>query len=203
MKKFLFVTAAALMATGFAAGAVRAEVAVGGPAPEFTLTDIEGEQHSLSDYEGQYVVLEWYNPDCPFVVKHYQSHNMQDLQELYTSEDVAWLMVNTGAPGKQGVYSPEEFASILEEQGAYATALLLDQDGAVGRLYGAQTTPHMYVIDPEGTLIYQGAIDDTPSVDVSDIPNSINYVAQALDESMQGEPVSMAQTKSYGCSVKY
>jgi len=180
-----------------------AQVTTDSAAPDFTLTDTAGQAHSLSDYSGRFVVLEWTNHDCPFVRKHYDSRNMQNLQQVFTNKGVVWLTVNSSAPGKQGNYPPMELSKMTAAEGAQPTAYLLDIDGAVGRLYGAQTTPHMYVIDPKGTLIYQGAIDSISSTDPSDIYKATNYVTQALNQAMGGDPVSVKATKSYGCSVKY
>ena len=180
-----------------------AEAVVGEAAPAFSLSDATGKSRSLSEFSGQFVVLEWVNPDCPFVRKHYGSGNMQQLQQTYTQKGVAWLTVNSSAPGKQGHLTPETARQFIEERGAHATALLLDPDGAVGRLYGAKTTPHLFVINPDGVLIYAGAIDDIPSPDPGDIPEAINYVATALNEAMAGEPVTVPASRPYGCSVKY
>jgi peroxiredoxin len=180
-----------------------AEPAVGEKAPNFTLTDVNGKTRSLSDFAGKYVVLEWTNHECPFVVKHYGSGNMQKLQADFTAKNVVWLTINSSAPGKQGHYAPEKWREVLAETKSAATATLLDPDGKVGKLYGAQTTPHMYVIDSEGILIYQGAIDSIKSTDAEDIPLSQNYVRAALDEAFSGNAVTEASTKAYGCSVKY
>jgi peroxiredoxin len=180
-----------------------AQVTTGQAAPDFKLTDTKGQVHSLSDFKGKHVVLEWFNHDCPFVVKHYESGNMQSLQKEYTGKGVVWLSINSSAPGKQGHYTPEESNKMTQDKGVSSTAVLLDSDGKVGKMYGAKTTPHMYVIDPQGVLIYQGAIDSTPSTDPADIPASKNYVKAALDASLSGGVVREATTKSYGCSVKY
>jgi peroxiredoxin len=187
----------------FAPVSVQADVKVGEPAPDFTLTDTNGDGHALSQYKGKYVVLEWFNYECPFVVKHYESGNMQKLQQEYTGKDVVWLSINSSAEGKQGQYAPEEMNKLASERGVKSTALLLDPDGKVGQQYGAKTTPHMFVIDPQGTLIYQGAIDDTPSADKDDVKTAKNSVKAALDAAMTGQPVAEPTTKSYGCSVKY
>lgn len=181
----------------------RAGVAVGQPAPAFTLTDSSGESRSLSDFAGSWVVLEWVNPDCPFVRKHYDSGNIQRLQATYAAQDVVWLSVNSSAPGKQGHLTPESAQAFLAQRQAAPTALLLDSDGAVGRLYGAKTTPHMFIINPEGIVAYNGAIDDRPSVDPDDVDGATNYVMQALAEAQAGQPVSVSSTQPYGCSVKY
>ena len=186
-------------------GRVRAaEAVVGQPAPDFTLTDAAGTVQSLAAHRGRFVVLEWFNKDCPFVRKHYDSGNMQRLQAAYTARRVIWLTIASSAPGKQGyLASPEEAREVIKQRGAHQTALLLDPDGAVGRRYGAKTTPHMFVINPEGRLIYAGAIDNRPSVDPADIAGAANYVERALEEAMAGKPVSTPETRSYGCSVKY
>lgn len=180
-----------------------ASVTTGDAAPNFTLTDSNGTAHSLSDFKGKHVVLEWINHDCPFVKKHYKSDNMQSLQKEFTEKGVAWLSIASSAPGKQGHYDGAAWNLMTKDKGAQPTAVLLDADGTVGKLYGAQTTPHMYVIDPDGTLIYQGAIDDNPSADPADIAGSENYVRSALDSALAGEPVESGSTKAYGCSVKY
>lgn len=180
-----------------------AEIQTGTKAPEFSLTGIDGQSRSLSEFSGKYVVLEWVNHSCPFVVKHYSSGNMQNLQKTYTDKGVVWLSINSSAAGKQGNMSPEDWKKTQTEKNSAATDTLLDPDGTVGKLYGAQTTPHMYVVNPEGNLIYQGAIDSVESTDATDIPKSQNYVQSALDEAMNGKEVSTPSTKAYGCSVKY
>lgn len=180
-----------------------AEAVVGESAPEFALTDMAGRQRSLSEFKGQLTVLEWVNPDCPFVRKHYDSGNMQQLQQTYTQRGVAWLSINSSAPGKQGHLIPATAQAFVKQRQAHPTTLLLDPDGTVGRLYGAKTTPHMFVINPEGVLIYAGAIDDIASPDPGDIPEAVNYVATALEEAMAGKPVTAPESRPYGCSVKY
>lgn len=185
------------------AATAQAEVTTGQSAPDFSLTDSNGQTHSLSQYKGKYVVLEWLNHDCPFVVKHYGSGNMQALQKEYTAKDVTWLSINSSAPGKEGNKPPAQTNQLTQDKGAAPTAVLLDENGAVGKTYGAKTTPHMFIIDPAGVLIYQGAIDSKASFDQADIASAKNYVKAALDEAMAGQPVSDASTKSYGCSVKY
>jgi peroxiredoxin len=173
------------------------------PAPDFALTDALGKNHKLSDYKGKFVVLEWVNYDCPFVKKHYGSGNMQKLQKDFTRQGVVWLSINSSAPGKQGRYSGEELAHRMAELKVNATAYLQDPDGAVGRLYKAKTTPTLFVIDPQGDIVYGGAIDDHPSTDQEDVPKARNYVREALEAAMAGKPVPVASTVSYGCSVKY
>ena len=176
---------------------------IGKPAPDFSLNDPSGAAHSLADAKGKLVVLEWTNPDCPFVKKHYGSGNMQKLQADYTAKGVVWYTIASSAPGKQGHYGPEDWKGILQKRGDKQTALLLDPDGAVGRLYGAKTTPHVFVVGKDGVLLYKGAIDDKPSTDPADVAGARNLVAAALDEALDGKPVSRPVTESYGCSVKY
>lgn len=180
-----------------------ADAVVGQAAPAFTLTGTDGRPHSLSEYAGKYVVLEWLNHDCPFVRKHYGSGNMQKLQKKWTAQDVVWLSINSSAPGKQGNYPPEEANELTKDKGAAPTAVLLDPDGTVGRAYGAKTTPHMFIVDPKGMLIYAGGIDDKPSTDPADVPHARNHVDQALTEALAGKPVTIATSTPYGCSVKY
>src|SRR5438874_11984086 len=176
---------------------------VGSAAPDFSLTDAKGKTHSLSQYKGKYVVLEWFNPECPFVKKHYGSGNMQKLQEEYTGKGVVWLTIDSSAPGTEGNLTPEQAQKKMAEWKTRQTALLLDPEGKAGRAYGAKNTPDMIVINPEGKIVYEGAIDSKATPYPSDIPNSTNYVKVALDESMAGKPVSTSSTKPYGCSVKY
>jgi peroxiredoxin len=176
---------------------------IGQAAPEFSLTGIDGKPYKLSDFKGKYVVLEWNNLDCPFVKKHYGSGNMQALQKKYTDKGVVWLTICSSAEGKQGFYEPAALQEKAKEGKLASTAYLRDVDGTVGRTYGAKTTPHMFVISPEGVLIYAGAIDDKPSPDPNDIPKSSNYVVACLDESMAGKAVVTSATASYGCGVKY
>jgi peroxiredoxin len=177
--------------------------AVGAGAPDFSLTDSKGKTQSISQYKGKYVVLEWFNPDCPFVKKHYGGGNMQKLQEEFTGKGVVWLTVDSSAPGKEGHLTAEQANAKMTEWKTKQTALVLDPDGKAGQAYGAKNTPHMFVINPEGKVVYQGAIDSKPSPNASDIPSSTNYVKVALEESLGGKPVSNANTKPYGCSVKY
>jgi peroxiredoxin len=172
-------------------------------APAFTLTDTNGTEHSLSDFEGKVVVLEWFNHGCPFVKKFYDKGNMQDLQKTYTDKGVVWLAIISSAEGKQGYDSAEGHNKTAKEKGTNATAILIDADGKVGKAYDAKTTPHMYVIDTEGNLVYQGAIDDKRSTNPADIPDSKNYVAAALDSVLAGEAVEVSTTTAYGCGVKY
>ncbi len=177
--------------------------AVGSAAPDFSLPDTGGKTHSLSDYKGKYVVLEWFNPECPFVKKHYGSGNMQKLQGEYTSKGVVWLTIDSNAPGAEGNISPEQAQKVMKSWNTKQTSLLLDPEGKAGRSYGARNTPHMFVINPEGKIVYEGAIDSKATPNPDDIANSTNYVKVALDESMSGKPVSNSNTRPYGCSVKY
>jgi peroxiredoxin len=179
------------------------DVMVGKKAPAFSLTDINGKAVSLADFKGKYVVLEWTNHGCPFVKKHYETGNMQALQKEETAKGVIWLSIASSAKGKEGHMSAAEWKKAMPEYKSSETAVLLDENGKVGKLYGAKTTPHMFVINPEGNLIYMGAIDDKASYDKADVPGAKNYVRAALDEAMAGKPVTTAETKSYGCSVKY
>jgi peroxiredoxin len=176
---------------------------VGSAAPDFSLTDAKGKTHSLAQYKGKYVVLEWFNPECPFVKKHYGSGNMQKLQEEYTSKGVAWLTIDSNAPGTEGNLSADTASKVTTGWKTQQTALLLDPEGKAGRAYGAKNTPNMVVINPEGKIVYEGAIDSKATPNPADIPNSTNYVKVALDESLAGKPVTTSTTKPYGCSVKY
>jgi len=180
-----------------------AETEIGKAAPNFTLPDTNGKEWSLANFKGKYVVLEWYNPDCPFVGKHYKSGNMQGLQKEFTSRGVVWLSIDSSAPGEQGNYPPAKLNEISARDGAARTALLLDPDGKVGRLYGAKTTPDMYIVNPNGILVYKGAIDNKRSTDLSDVKTATNYVKSALQAVMAGKSVTTTDTQPYGCSVKY
>lgn len=172
-------------------------------APDFTLPSSGGKKVSLSDFKGKTVVLEWLNHGCPFVRKHYDSGNIPNLQKEFTGKGIVWLSVISSAPGKQGHSTPEQAEKEKKKYGSSATAILLDEKGEVGRMYGAKTTPHMYVIDPKGVLVYQGAIDDKPTTDEEDLKTATNYVRDALASVAQGKQVKVAQTKAYGCGVKY
>jgi len=181
----------------------QAAVAPGQAAPEFSLVDINRKVQKLSDYRGKYVVLEWFNSECPFVQKHYESGNMQALQARYTQKGVVWLGINSTSPRHSNYRDPARSQAILKEWKSAPTAFVLDPDGKVGKQYGARTTPHMYVIDPNGTLVYVGGIDDKPSISQRDIATAKNLVAAALDESLSGKPVGTPSAMPYGCSVKY
>jgi len=175
----------------------------GTAAPDFQGTDSNGVSHTLSQYRGKYVVLEWANRGCPYDQKHYLSGNMESLQREWTGKGVVWLSVLSSAPGQQGSATPAEENEYLKKMKAAPTAALLDPDGTIGHLYQAKTTPHIFVIDPRGKLIYQGAIDDKPTTDQADIKTARNYLNEALNADMAGKPVPVTTTRPYGCSVKY
>ncbi len=177
--------------------------ALGTNAPDFSVADSKGKTQSVSQYKGKYVVLEWFNPECPFVKKHYGSGNMQKLQEEFAGKDIIWLTIDSSAQGKQGHLTFEEANQKMAKLKMKSTALLIDADGKAGQTYGAKNTPHMFVINPEGKIVYEGAIDSRNSTSASDIPSATNYVKVALDESLAGKPVSNPITRPYGCSVKY
>jgi peroxiredoxin len=176
---------------------------VGDPAPGFQVKDTLGKVHTLSEYKGKYVVLEWHNRYCPYTHKHYASGNMQRLQKEWTARGVVWFTVISSAPGLQGYVTAADENAYVKQVGASPTAVLLDPSGQLGHLYGARTTPDMYIINPEGILIYEGAIDNKPTTDIADIPTATNYVSKALEEAMAGRPVIVPVTRPYGCSVKY
>lgn len=195
--------ASAAMVAGMLVSAAYATAKVGEPAPNFTAVDSNGKSRQLSEFKGKTVVLEWTNDGCPFVKKHYGSDNMQSLQKLATADGAVWLTIISSAPGKQGAVDGAGANKLTASRGAAPTAVLLDPKGEVGQLYDAKTTPHMYIVDAGGKLVYAGGIDDTPSADPDDIATSKNYVKVALAEIKAGKPVSEAVTKPYGCSVKY
>jgi peroxiredoxin len=199
MKLKAFVAASLL----FAATAASAAAKVGEPAPDFTLSGADGKSHSLSAYKGKYVVLEWTNHECPFVKKHYKSGNMQAQQKELTGKGAVWLSIVSSAPRKQGHVDAAKAKELTSSRGAAPSAVLLDPSGEVGRKYDAKTTPHMFVVAPDGKLIYMGGIDSIPSADADDIAKATPYVKVALGEAMAGKPVTNASTKPYGCSVKY
>lgn len=178
-------------------------VKVGDPAPTFNGQDSNGKVQKLSNYRGKYVVLEWHNRQCPYVHKHYSSGNMQRLQKEWTAKGVVWFTVISSAAGEQGYMTAEEENAFVKKMNASPTAVLLDPSGEVGHLYNAKTSPHMFVINPQGILIYDGAIDDKPTTDLEDIPTATNYVKLALEESLAGGQVKTPVTRPYGCSVKY
>jgi peroxiredoxin len=180
-----------------------ASVKIGQEAPNFTLTDTNGKSHSLADFKGKVVVLEWLNHDCPYVVKHYESKNMQKTQEEITSKGGIWLSINSSAPGQQGNFPAAKANELTNEKGGNATAVLIDESGEVGKKYGAKVTPHMYIIDAGGKLVYNGAIDSIKSTKVDDVPKATNYVLTAFNEISAGKKVAKSTSTPYGCSVKY
>ena len=198
MKKPLLAATLAL-----AASAVLAAASVGQPAPAFTVVDTSGKTVSLADFKGRHVVLEWVNPGCPYVVKHYGSANMQGTQKEAVAKGVVWLAVNSTTPDHGDYKAPAAMAQWMQQHKAAATATLIDADGKVGRAYGARTTPHMYIVDPQGVLVFAGGIDDKPTSNPADIAVATNHVKVALTQALAGKPVSLATTRPYGCSVKY
>lgn len=180
-----------------------AAVKVGQPAPEFSALDTRGNTHTLSDYRGMPVILEWTNHDCPFVRKHYDSGNMQQQQRAATEQGAVWLSIISSAPGKQGHVTPTQADALTVERNAAPSAVLLDESGEIGRMYGAKTTPHMYVIDRDGTLAYMGGIDSIGSANPADIDKATQYVPTALAQVVNGDTVKPGVTRPYGCSVKY
>ncbi|HXW17486.1 MAG TPA: redoxin domain-containing protein [Candidatus Acidoferrales bacterium] len=202
MKRRYLVFAAIVFAAFCALSAAWA-ARVGEPAPAFSASDSNGKSHSLAEYRGKFVVLEWTNRGCPYTQKHYNSGNMQRLQKEWTGRGVIWLTVLSSAPGKQGYLTASDENAYVKQVNASPTAVLLDPTGALGHLYDAKTSPHMFIISPEGTLIYDGAIDDRPTTDTADVNGAKNYVSLALSEAMAGKPVSVATSRPYGCSVKY
>jgi len=188
---------------GLMAAAIVWAVQPGTPAPDFSVPDTRGQTHTLAQYKGKYVVLEWHNRQCPYTVKHYKSGNMQRLQQEWTAKGVVWFTVISSAPGQQGYMTAEQENAYVAEVKASPTAVLLDPSGQLGHLYGAKTTPHMFIINPEGVLIYDGAIDDKPTTDAEDIATAHNYVSEALQAALAGKSVTTPVTRPYGCSVKY
>lgn len=199
MRHYLAILAAVILVPSLLA----AEAVPGKIAPDFHVSDYSGKTHNLQDYTGKWLVLEWFNKDCPYVKKHYGSGNMQKLQNTYIQKGVEWLTVVSSARGKQGYLEPAEAAELFSKNGSAATAVLLDPAGTMGKAYGAKTTPHMFVIDPKGVVVYAGAIDDNDSANPETIPNSRNYLVTALESGMGGQAVQVASTRPYGCSVKY
>jgi len=199
MKTLILTSLSALIISSVALAAPK----IGEPAPDFTLADTNGKSLTLSDHKGSYVVLEWVNHGCPFVKKFYGAGKMQEFQEETAKRGVKWLSICSSAPGKQGHMTADQWNAKIRETETKATAVLLDEDGKVGKMYGAKTTPHMYVINPEGNLIYAGAIDSIKSTSPEDIAKADNYVMAALEEAMAGKDVSTPSTAPYGCGVKY
>jgi peroxiredoxin len=178
------------------------KVEVGASAPTFDALDSKGNTVKLEDLKGKYVVLEWSNFGCPYVQKHYNSGNMQSLQKKYTQKGVVWLTIFSSAEGQQGYYKPAELTKLGVEK-KMSSKLIPDADGALGKMYGAKNTPTMFVINPEGQIIYMGGIDDHATPDPSDLPNSKNYVAAALDEALAGKTVTVSKSRPYGCGIHY
>ena len=194
-----------LVLPAFAFGAAHAAT-VGQAAPDFTATDALGKTHKLSDFKGKHVVLEWTNPGCPFVVKHYNgdaSGNMQSLQKEFTAKGVVWLSINSTETGSRDYLAPAKLMAWKAEKKGSASAVLMDESGNIGKLYSAKTTPHMYIVSPQGLLVYAGAIDSVPSARTDDIKTATNYVRQGLNEALSGKAISTSSTRAYGCSVKY
>lgn len=200
MKQLFVLAVSALMMLPVLA---HAEAVVGQPAPAFNAKDANGKTETLSAYKGKWVVLEWFNKDCPYVKKHYGSGNMQSLQKEFTGKGVVWLSVLSSAKGKEGYTDATETLKIAAEKKSATTAEILDPTGVIGKAYGAKTTPHMFVIDPQGKVVYAGGIDDNDSSDPKVIASSKNYVRAALDEGMAGKPVTVSTSRPYGCGVKY
>jgi peroxiredoxin len=207
LRFFLTVATSLAVVIGVGSSLLKAEPLAtphpGAPAPLFAAKDIDGGNVNLHDYLGKIVILEWTNDGCPFVGKHYNSGNMQALQQRFTAAGDIWLTIASSAPGEQGYVTAAEARADMARWHAAPTDFLLDPDGVVGRLYGVRATPTMAVIDPKGVLAYIGAIDDKPSTDLDDVKTAKNYVAAALDELASGKPVSISATLAYGCSVKY
>lgn len=197
--KNVVVSSILCLATGMATAAA----SVGQPAPDFKALDTRGKAVSLADFKGKHVVLEWVNPSCPYVVKHYGSANLPGTQKEATAKGVVWLAVNSTATDHSDYRTPADLAQWMQSQKAAATATLMDADGKIGRAYGARTTPHLYIIDPKGTLVYAGGIDNKPTANPADVATATNHVKVALSEALAGKPITQASTRPYGCSVKY
>lgn len=191
------------LAAGFVQAAAATEAQVGRAAPAFSAVDTSGRTVSLADFKGKVVVLEWVNPGCPFVQKHYDSGNMPATQKSAAAQGVVWLAVNSTAADASDYRRPADLAAWMQGKGAQPAATLMDADGKVGRAYGARTTPHMYIVDPKGTLVYAGAIDSRPTANPADIAGATNYAKQALGEVLAGQPITKPASAPYGCSVKY
>ncbi len=203
MNRRTFTSSLAVAALAAGTQQVHAATAtVGQTAPDFTATDALGKSHKLSAFKGKHVVLEWTNPGCPFVVKHYGG-NMQALQAEFTGKGVVWLSVNSTSKDAADYLEPARLMAWKLEKKGNASAVLMDESGKIGQLYSAKTTPHMYIINPQGVLVYAGAIDSVPSARADDIKTATNYIRQGLNEALSGKAISMASTRPYGCSVKY
>jgi peroxiredoxin len=193
----------ALGATFLMGSNAAATPAVGQQAPDFVAVDTSGAKHKLSDFAGKFVVLEWTNPGCPFVRKHYGSGNMPATQKAATDKGVVWLAINSTERAATDYLKPDALDAWMKSQKGAPTAVLMDEDGLIGQVYGARTTPHIFIIDPKGTLVYAGGIDSIASARADDIKTATNYVNQALGEAFGGKPISAASTRPYGCSIKY
>lgn len=206
-RRSMMIGGAALVAAGFAfalpTGSATASPKVGSPAPDFVGVDVDGKQVKLSDYRGKTVVLEWYNHQCPFVRKHYDSANMQGLQKSAASDGIVWLTIVSSAQGEQGWLPPAEAKKLMATEKSAPAAKIVDPSGKIGKTFDARVTPHMYVIDAKGTLAYMGAIDDKPSTRVDDVPKARSYVKDALAAVKAGKAMDPAVTRAYGCTVKY
>lgn len=202
MPNLPYVTVAAVAAIALASPLAAAQK-VGAMAQDFRLTDVDGKTVQLSQFRGKTVVLEWHNPGCPFVSKHYSSGNMQVTQKAARRQGAVWLTINSGAKGKQGYMTGTEAKALIARQHIESSHYLLDAKGVVGKAYGARATPHMFIIDGSGILVYQGGIDDKPTADIADIKDARNHVRAALNEIKSGDKVSVTQSRPYGCSVKY
>jgi AhpC/TSA family len=202
-RRAIMAAAVALGASFLMGTAAHAAPSVGQPAPDFVAMDTSGKQHRLSDFAGKFVVLEWTNPGCPFVRKHYGSGNMPATQKAAIAKGAVWLAVNSTERASSDYLKPAALDTWMKDQGAAPSAVLMDEDGVIGQAYGARTTPHLFIIDPKGVLVYAGGIDSIASARTDDIPRATNYVNQALGEVYGGKPVSAAVTRAYGCSVKY
>jgi hypothetical protein len=197
-----FSSSIALAAISAGPQQAHAAATVGQAAPDFTATDALGKTHKLSSFKGKHVVLEWTNPNCPFVVKHY-SGNMQAIQAEFMGKGVVWLSVNSTNKKSRDYLEPVKLTAWQAEKKASASAMLMDDSGQIGELYNAKTTPHMYIINPQGLLIYAGAIDSVASAKVDDIKTATNYVRQGLNEALAGKAISVAASRPYGCFIKY
>jgi peroxiredoxin len=202
-RRAVMAAAVALGATFLMGSNAIAAPAVGQPAPDFVAVDTGGKQHRLSDFAGKFVVLEWTNPGCPFVRKHYGSGNMPATQKAATEKGVVWLAINSTERAAGDYLKPPALDAWMKEHSAAPTAVLMDEDGIIGQAYGARTTPHLFIIDPKGVLVYAGGIDSIASARVEDIKTATNYVNQALGEAYGGRPISVAASRPYGCSIKY
>lgn len=208
LEAFLWIAVAALFVAGPMITKATAQngavvAAVGQPAPDFTGTDVDGKTVKLSEFKGKPVVLEWFNPECPYIVKHYSTGNMQAAQKAALEKGAVWLSINSSAPGMEGNMTPQAGKAYIAEHKTAQTDLILDPTGDIGRMYGAKTTPHMFIVDKDGTLVYSGGIDDQPSANPETVKGAKNYVLTALDELAAGKPVTDSVTHPYGCSVKY